>query len=383
MSKVDSSKKGGCPFLSNTISATFAYSIPALFHDGDSRPIVLFDDSHGDIHDHHRDHLYRNKLIKTLLKHDSRQDDPRGNLRFASFQSKVGRLLLNRLGDDVYKNKFAISNNNGNDNTAATAPDSIVICTPSKTYMDSSALLYLIHSLGGIKWKIVNYLSFLGYVVPTNMRDRLYAKFLEKRRKRKSKRKPSSLLELKGRRRKERKEKQRQLWMERMNERFINDAILTGEDDSIGASAMGTEMATPHSKPLSPLFDPNTNQDSPHPPKRGDRVKVIWPMESNLRNTGDNHNNHNGKAKEPTITYDEQEYPNGICLIGATGTISTIDLPMRVVLRVDRASIGLENKKKTKIVVMTKEGGKEVEEPVEEIEDTVIAWVKPEELVMA
>jgi len=376
MSKVDSSKKGGCPFLSNTISATFAYSIPALFHDGDSRPIVLFDDSHGDIHDHHRDHLYRNKLIKTLLKHDSRQDDPRGNLRFASFQSKVGRLLLNRLGDDVYKNKFAISNNNGNDNTAATAPDSIVICTPSKTYMDSSALLYLIHSLGGIKWKIVNYLSFLGYVVPTNMRDRLYAKFLEKRRKRKSKRKPSSLLELKGRRRKERKEKQRQLWMERMNERFINDAILTGEDDSIGTSAMGTEMATTHSMALSPLFDSNNdNKDNPRPPKRGDRVKVVWPMENNSQNG-------NGKAKEPTITYDDEEFPNGICLIGATGTISTIDLPMRVVLRVDRTSIGLENKKKKMMKMMTKEHGKE-EDEVEEIVDTVIAWVKPEELVMA
>lgn len=164
--------------------------------------------------------------------------------------------------------------------------------------------------------------------------------------------------------------------MERMNDRFINDAILTGEDDSIGTSTMGTATATTHSMALSPLFDSNNdNKDNSNPPKRGDRVRVVWPMES------DSHKG-NRKAKEPTITYDDEEFPNGICLIGATGTISTIDLPMRVVLRVDRTSIGLENKKKKKMKMTTKEDGKE-EDEVEEIEDTVIAWVKPEELVMA
>ncbi len=148
--------------------------------------------------------------------------------------------------------------------------------------------------------------------------------------------------------------------MDRINDRLVSDSILTG-------------AVTSH------LFD----SDASHrPPTRGDRVKVVWPIERNSHNK-DGTNGIVGKAKEPTITYDEQEYPNGICLIGATGTISTIDLPMRVVLRVDRTSIGLENKTKTTTAMVTKEKGDEVEEPVEEIEDTVIAWVKPEELVMA
>jgi hypothetical protein len=33
-----------------------------------------------------------------------------------------------------------------------------------------------------------------------------------------------------------------------------------------------------------------------------------------------------------------------LCLIGGRGTISTIDLPMRIVLRVERKSLGLDER---------------------------------------
>ena len=61
----------------------------------------------------------------------------------------------------------------------------------------------------------------------------------------------------------------------------------------------------------------------------------------------------------PSVSYDS-EFPDGICLIGGTGKISTVDLPTRVVLRVDRESIGLAADEKG--------------------DRTMIAWVKPREI---
>ena len=64
-------------------------------------------------------------------------------------------------------------------------------------------------------------------------------------------------------------------------------------------------------------------------------------------------------SADPSVSYDS-EFPDGICLIGGTGKISTVDLPMRVVLRVDRESIGLAADEKG--------------------DRTMIAWVKPREI---
>merc|ERR1712194_863888 len=82
------------------------------------------------------------------------------------------------------------------------------------------------------------------------------------------------------------------------------------------------------------------------PPARGHKVRIVWPADS---------------EKDPSVSYDE-EFPAGICLAGGTGTISTIDLPTRVVLRVDRHSLGLS--------------------PDEKDGKTMIAWVKPEEVAV-
>jgi hypothetical protein len=64
---------------------------------------------------------------------------------------------------------------------------------------------------------------------------------------------------------------------------------------------------------------------------------------------------------DPSVSYDD-EFPNGICLIGGSGTISTVDLPMRVVMRVDRESVGLG--------------------PDASGEKTMIAWAKPSEIAL-
>ena len=78
-------------------------------------------------------------------------------------------------------------------------------------------------------------------------------------------------------------------------------------------------------------------------PTRGDKVRVLWTDDSDA----------------PSVSYDD-EFPDGIRLAGATGTVGTIDLPTRIVLRVDRSSLGLG--------------------PSGSGEETMFAWVRPREV---
>lgn len=313
MSKVDSSKAGGCPFL-DTSYVYKTYAVPALFSDEDSRPIVLFD---GECN-------LCNKFVQTLLKYDSCGNDERGNLRFAALQSRVGELLVRRMPDDLRAEVLATDNGQIDNESEGDSREgveerykSIVVCGPEKTYIRSSAVFQILQSLGGQskRLKAIRYLALLAYVLPTGARDRMY-QFVSKRRKRWFGKSDECLL-----------------FDERFEDRFVDDGVLTG--------TFRDPFADPHAKVI-----PNSTNlfEGESPPVRGDRVRIMWPADS---------------AKDPSVTYDD-EFPDGICIIGGTGTITTVDLPTRVVMRVDRDSIGLG--------------------PDEKGENTAIAWVKPEEV---
>jgi predicted DCC family thiol-disulfide oxidoreductase YuxK len=196
---------------------------------------------------------------------------------------------------------------------------SIVVCGPEKTYIESSAVFQILQSLGGTskRLKVIQYLALLGYVLPTKARDGVY-KFISKRRKRWFGSADECLL-----------------WDDRFDDRFVDDGVLTG--------VYRDPFADPHAKvshTSTNLFEGNS------PPVRGNKVRIVWPADSN---------------QDPSVSYDD-EFPDGICIIGGTGTISTIDLPMRIVMRVDRESIGMS--------------------PDENGEQTMIAWVKPGAVAM-
>lgn len=293
----------------------FISPLSKLFHPSlDSRPIVLFD---GECN-------LCNKFVQTLLKYDSCSDDERGNLRFAALQSRVGDLLLRRMSDDLRAQVIAVPSspdNNGaegkNDGEEEEKYKSIVVCGLEKTYIESSAALQILQSLGGKskRLKVLQYLVLLGYVLPTRARDGMY-KFVSKRRKKWFGKSDECLL-----------------WDDRFEDRFIDDGVLTG--------VYRDPFADPHAKvvPTSVnLFDGES------PPARGDKVRIIWPADSKV---------------DPSISYDD-EFSDGICITGGTGTISTVDLPTRVVMRVDRKSIGLG--------------------PDGKGEETMIAWAKPQEV---
>jgi predicted DCC family thiol-disulfide oxidoreductase YuxK len=345
MSQVDpNARSGGCPFLVKSHDGDKPYyAIPALFstqqqpqdeqkHDEqqqqqqkEQRPIVLFDKSC------HRSQ----KLVQFLLKYDSQQ-----NLRFAPIQSQVGELLLRRMSDEVRNEVLQQSPDDDDEQQEESSSSkgngdggnnkyykSLVLCTPDTTYIQSSAMLKILASLSntsstGMKTakgiKLLQYLGLASYIFPTKLRDKLYKLVVSKRRSTSAKNEYSHDYE-------------------QYQDRFVNDEVLTGSTTSSVATAAVN------------LFE------GENPPQRGDTVRIIWPKQQPQQNSSSKNVN------DPSITYDE-EFPNGLCLVGGRGKITNVDLPLRVVLRVDRTSLGLETD------VMG--------------EETMIAWVKPSEVAL-
>lgn len=322
MSQVDpNARRGGCPFLVTPLDAQRTYAVPALFQQEQERPIVLFDGSC----------TLCNNFVQFLLKYDTA-----GNLRFAALQSKVGELLVRRMSEEVRKEVLQ-QEDNDDDNGSVTEEKrekykSIVLCTPDSTYIQSSAVLKIVASLSSSsskRIKLLQYMGLFGYILPTRIRDKVY-KYISKRRKSWFGSADECLL-----------------YDERFEDRFVDDGVLTGI------------FRDPFSDPNAVKNDDNDDREeeegggvvnnlfeSETPPQRGDDIKIIWPQHSNL---------------DPSVTYDE-EFPNGLCLVGGRGKITNVDLPMRVVMRVDRKSIGLEKDAMG--------------------EDTMIAWVKPSEVAL-
>ena len=343
MSQVDpNARSGGCPFLVKSHDAHVTYAVPALFDNNNNqqqqstqqeqRPIVLFDGAC----------TLCNNFVQFLLKYDRY-----GNLRFAALQSKVGELLLRRMSrevrDEVLHQATTAGGEVGNEGEEGGGEKykSIVLCTPDETYIQSSAVLKILAALSSStsssssstsanikpskRIKLLQYLGLIGYIIPTKLRDSMY-KYISKRRKSWFGSADECML-----------------YDERFDDRFVDDGVLTGvyRDPFANPNAPPSPSSSEEQEAVTNLFE------SDNPPKRGDKVQIIWPSNTNL---------------DPSITYDD-EFPNGLCLIGGRGTISTIDLPLRIVLRVERKSLGLEEND-----VMG--------------EETMIAWVKPSEVAL-
>jgi predicted DCC family thiol-disulfide oxidoreductase YuxK len=234
-------------------------------------------------------------------------------------QSRVGDLLIRRMSDELRAQVLAspLDNGGGEDEERY---KSIVVCGRDTTYIRSSAVYKILQLLEGSskRLRLIQYLALIGYVLPTRVRDGAY-QFISKRRKKWFGSSDECLL-----------------WDDRFEDRFVDDGVLTG--------SYRDPFANPHAEVVVPsgvnLFEGES------PLVRGDRVRIIWPSS-------------NTKSADPSVSYDS-EFPDGICLIGGIGKISTVDLPNRVVLRVDRESIGLGN-----------DGNGDM---------TVFAWVKPQEI---
>jgi predicted DCC family thiol-disulfide oxidoreductase YuxK len=306
MSKVDSSTTG-CPFLT-TGYIHKTYAIPALFNDVDSRSIVLFD---GECN-------LCNRFVQTLLKYDTSS-----NLRFAALQSRVGDLLIRRMSNELRGHVMTSSSSLVEvDEEVEEKYKSMVVCDKDATYIKSSAVYKIIQSLdvsSSKRLKMIQYLALVGYILPTSIRDKIY-NFISKRRRKWFGTSNECLL-----------------WDENFDDRFVDDGLLTGNYRDPFANPHEAKVATTAASPN--LFESNS------PPIRGDKVRIIWPATI--------------EDIEPSVTY-ESDIPDGVCLISATGIIATVDLPMRVVVRIDRGSIGY---------------GPDVNG-----DRTMIAWVKPQEI---
>ena len=292
---------GGCPFLVSKVDVQM-WDVPILFNENDSRPIVLYSTE-----------TSSSGIVDLLMKHDSCRKDPRGNLRFAPLNSKVGDLLCRRMSESM-RNEVLESSSSA----------TLVICGPTSTYTKSNAALLIGRSLGQ-KWryKPVRYLSLLSYVFPNRFRDRVY----------------HSIVNVKNKMNKNNNNTQKipSYDNEVYDQRFVDDSLLTyGEP---------TKKSRPSSS------DENKDEEEETTVNRGDKVRIVWRPEDIP----------NQKNNDPTISYDDQ-CTNGMCLVGGTATVATVDLPLRIVVKIDRKSLGL---------------GPDATDG----SDIMYTWVKPSEVV--
>ena len=301
------SKVTGCPFLISNVDRGM-YDVPILFNEDDSRPIILFDDT-ADTEDDasHRDTIRSNPLVERLLRADSCRNDKRGNLRYASLHSRVGNLLCQRMSETTREAIMESAN--------SSKPSPYIICGPKEIYTKSNAALLVGRTLGGWKRKPIRYLSLLAYTFPSKLRDKIYDSIHSGRRlQRRFKKKQQSA----------KADEDSDI---KFNQRYVDDSILLNGKSRLSA----------------------LDETSLKELKKGDRVRIVWP------------NSQNGGPDDPSITYDDA-HENGICMVGGTATVATVDLPTRIVVKIDRASLHIQ--------------------PDFYEGDIMYAWVKPSEIAL-
>jgi predicted DCC family thiol-disulfide oxidoreductase YuxK len=133
--------------------ARTSFSIPSIFSPADSRPVVLFDGKCN----------LCNAGVQLVLDNDRASSDPRGNLRVAAMQSRVGRVLLARLPP---RQREAVLGSGG----VGEGYKSIVVAGPDRAWVNSDACLRIGRELRGP----LRYLSLLAWIVPGFLRDAAY-----------------------------------------------------------------------------------------------------------------------------------------------------------------------------------------------------------------
>ena len=129
------------------------FSIPSIFSPSDSRPVVLFDGKCN----------LCNAGVQLVLDKDRASSDPRGNLRVAALQSRVGRILLARLPPS--QREAVLGGPGGGEKYK-----SIVVAGPDRTWINSAACLRIGREMRGP----LRYLALLATIVPRFLRDAAY-----------------------------------------------------------------------------------------------------------------------------------------------------------------------------------------------------------------
>ena len=96
------------------------FDVPSIFHPSDNRPVVVFDGKCN----------LCNAGVQLILDTDRATSDPRGNLRVAALQSRVGKILLARLPEDQRAKVLNVSNDEGKEYK------SIVVTSANKTWLN-------------------------------------------------------------------------------------------------------------------------------------------------------------------------------------------------------------------------------------------------------
>ena len=291
------------------------FFVPSIFNKSDSRPIILFDGKCN----------LCNAGVQLILDNDRASSDPRGNLRVAALQSKVGQLLLSRLSQEDMAKVQSFHDDDGRRSGGGGGGGgvkeykSIVVAGDQVTWFNSAACIRIGRDLRGP----LRYLAILASLIPSFIRDPLY-KLLSKHRKK-----------LFG------ESAECRLWDENYDMRFVDDGVLTGvyrdpfadpnaspvevEEEEYSSSGSGGGS----SSVMDLTVGPNVNV--------GDTVRVISTPTSSLN-------------EEPIVHTHvvmggyENNNNSGVCSVGLVGKVVRVleqrAYPKNVVVQFDSVDCG-------------------------------------------
>jgi len=215
------------------------FSVPSIFGPSDARPIVLFDGKCN----------LCNAGVQLVLDNDRASSDPRGNLRVAALQSRVGKVLLARLPPEQRETVLSTLGDDGTSTGGGGEYKSIVVAGEHRTWLNSAACIKIGTELRGP----LRYLAWLARIVPAFVRDPIY-RLISPYRKRLFGEAPEC-----------------RLWDDNWDTRFVNDALFGGRSGEID-----------------PFADPNAVQEEEEDEDNDDDVDLEdAPPGSPMLNVGD------------------------------------------------------------------------------------------------
>lgn len=238
------------------------FSIPSIFSPADSRPVVLFDGKCN----------LCNAGVQLILDHDRAASDPRGHLRVAALQSRVGRVLLARLPAAQRATVLNLSDKGG-----GATYKSIVVAGEGRTWLNSAACLRIGREMRGP----LRFLALLAGLVPAVIRDPVY-RLLSRHRTRLFGEAPGC-----------------RLWDENWDTRFVDDALFGGRSGEVD----------PFADPNAPVQEEEEWEGEEAPPgtpplRVGDSVRVT--------------------AARPILHTHVRGHDGGLCSVGLVGTVRRV-----------------------------------------------------------
>ena len=269
------------------------FTIPSIFNSADSRPIILFDGKCN----------LCNGGVQLILDNDAASLDPRGNLRVAALQSRVGQILLSRLPrrDQAKVITLDTNNNDNSNNNKSNEFKSIVVIGPNSQYwLNSAACLKIGRNLRGP----LRYVALLAHLIPSFIRDPIY-KLLSKYRKK-----------LFG------ESAECRLWDDNYDMRYVNDELFGGRGDD------SDPFADPNAPKEEEVDDEEEEVDLTIGPnvKVGDTVRIV-------------------SSKAIVHTHVNGYESNGLCSVGLVGKVSRVleqrAYPKSVVVQFENIDCGV------------------------------------------